>query len=48
MKTDVKFENVSDSYVEICPGIEENDERILETTQDEVSASRQGVINVLK
>ena len=48
METDVKFENTSDCYVTFCPGIEENDVKILEVTQDEVIALRKGVENVLK
>ena len=38
MKTDVKFENNSDSYVKFFPGIEMNDEKILKVTQDEIYA----------
>ena len=38
MKTHVKFENISDSYVKFDPEIEQNDEKILRVTQDEVCA----------
>ena len=42
MKTKVKFGNTRDSYVKLCPGIEENDEKILWVTQNEVSAPKKG------
>jgi len=34
--------------VKFCPGLEENDGKILDVTQDEVSASHKGVKNVPK
>ena len=43
MKTDVEFENAFDFFVKLCLGIEENDEKILEDTQDEVSAPQKEV-----
>ena len=33
---------VRDSYVKFCPEIEENDEKILKATRDEVSAAQMG------
>jgi len=44
MKTDVKFENPSDSYVKFLTGIEKSDEKIVEHPQNEVSAPKKGWI----
>ena len=42
IKPDVKFENLYDSYVKFCPGIEKNGEELI---QDEVSVSHKGMKN---
>jgi len=44
----VKFENPNDFYAKFCPGIKENDEKMLEPIQDEVSAPHKGIDNVPK
>ena len=43
MKTDENYKNTSDSYVKFWSGIEEDDEIILEATQDGVSAPKKGL-----